>query len=52
MSQDDRRPLYVVPDFNSTRRGRVVDAFNNESGNCKLFVLVLLFVVVYVMCIR
>jgi hypothetical protein len=27
--------LYVVPDFNSTRRGRDVDAFRRESGSCK-----------------
>lgn len=27
--------MYVVPDFNSTRRGRDVDAFRRESGSCK-----------------
>lgn len=33
MSHESRRPLYVVPDLSSTRRGRVVDDFRRESGN-------------------
>jgi hypothetical protein len=33
VSQETRRPLYVAPDFNSTRRGRDVDAFRRESGS-------------------
>ena len=33
VSHETNRPLYVVPDFNSTRRGRDVDALSRERGS-------------------